>query len=117
MSSLMCRTRFEGKVQGLVNSDTKENVAAKLIKTLAEKDEEKVSPEVYEETMWISTALIVSAEGLPRKLLRAVCMSPVVRFSEAHLTICTECWQWILSARKDLRLSLVQEMLAAFEVS
>jgi len=63
MSSLMCRTRFEGKVQGLVNSDTLENVIAQLRKTLSEEDEGKVSPEVYGETMWIATALIVSTKG------------------------------------------------------
>lgn len=63
MSSVMSRSRYEGKLHGLMKEETEAQVTEKLIRTLAEKDEEKVSKTSYIETMWTATALIVSSEG------------------------------------------------------
>lgn len=36
-------------------------------------------------------------------------------FTKESMTIAVECWQWILTARPDLKLRFLQEMLAAWQ--
>lgn len=53
--------------------------------------------------------------GLNRTLLHAVCWGPVEMFVEDVIRSAIECWQWILSARRDLTLPFMQEMLGAWQ--
>lgn len=54
--------------------------------------------------------------GLPRMLLRYVCASCLNLFTEDAMENSTACWQWILSARHDLTLPFMQEMISAWQV-
>lgn len=54
--------------------------------------------------------------GIPRMLLRCVCASCLNLFTEDAMENSTACWQWILSARHDLTLPFMQEMIAAWQV-
>jgi hypothetical protein len=54
--------------------------------------------------------------GLNRPLLHAICWATIVRFTEDVLRPAIECWQWLLSARRDLTLPFIQEMLGAWQV-
>jgi len=40
-----------------------------------------------------------------------------MRFTEEVMLNATECWQWILSARRELSLAFMLEMLLAWQVS
>jgi phosphatidylinositol 4-kinase len=104
-------------VEGLRKTDSAENVAAKLIVLLRTEDEE-MSQQIYENHIWTATSLLISDEvkgAQARQLLRGICWSPVTRFNEATVRAACECWQWILSARRDLVLQFMQEMLAAWQ--
>lgn len=53
--------------------------------------------------------------GIHRRLLYTVAWSQVELFTEESLTTAVDCWQWILTARPDLKLRFLQEMLAAWQ--
>ena len=50
-------------------------------------------------------------------LLRCACASCLNLFTEDTMENSTACWHWILSARHDLTLPFMQEMIAAWQVS
>ncbi|CAG7725572.1 unnamed protein product, partial [Allacma fusca] len=64
---------------------------------------------------WTTTSLVISCKGLHRQLLHVVCWAPVAKFTEKILMTACECWQWLLSARSDLMLPFLQEMLGAWQ--
>lgn len=54
--------------------------------------------------------------GHCRKLIHAVAWAPVELFTEEAMKTAVECWQWLVTARPDLDLQFLQEMLTAWQV-
>lgn len=55
--------------------------------------------------------------GFCRKLIHAVAWAPVELFTEEAIKTAVECWQWLVTARPDLELRFLQEMLTAWQVN
>lgn len=55
--------------------------------------------------------------GFSRKLIHAVAWAPIELFTEDVMKTAVECWQWLVSARPDLELQFLQEMLTAWQVN
>lgn len=51
-----------------------------------------------------------------RKLLHTVAWSHVELFTETAMKTAIDCWQWLVTARPDLELQFLQEMLTAWQV-
>ncbi|XP_063216675.1 phosphatidylinositol 4-kinase alpha isoform X2 [Bacillus rossius redtenbacheri] len=67
--------------------------------------------------LWRATAMLISTAGVHRNLLHAVAWSQVELFTEVAMTTAIECWQWLVTARPDLELPLLQEMFSAWQCS
>ncbi|KAK0074484.1 hypothetical protein PV325_008278, partial [Microctonus aethiopoides] len=70
---------------------------------------------LHQDALWRATALLISNPGLNRKLLHAVAFSQIELFTHSAMLTAVECWQWILTARPDLKLRFLQEMFAAWQ--
>lgn len=118
ISSLTMRNHFLGQVQGMLQIEKLSSIVADLIHRLTRDPDDKsmITDEVFQESVWIATSLLICHEGLNRLLLHSVCWAPIHRFTENVLRTCCECWQWLLSARKDMTLAFMQEMLSCWQV-
>lgn len=120
ISSLTMRNHYLGQVQGMLQIEKLSSVVAGLIHRLSGEDggggsHKVVSDEMFQESVWLATSLLICHEGLNRLLLHGICWAPIHRFTENVLRTCCECWQWLLSARKDFTLAFMQEMLASWQ--
>ncbi|XP_026685161.1 phosphatidylinositol 4-kinase alpha [Diaphorina citri] len=69
----------------------------------------------HHQALWTATALLISMQGCPRQLLAAVSWSQVELFTEEAMRTAVDCWQWIATAKPELELTLLQEMVAAWQ--
>ncbi|XP_034943088.1 phosphatidylinositol 4-kinase alpha [Chelonus insularis] len=70
---------------------------------------------LHQGALWRATALLISMPGLHRRLLHVVAGSQIDLFTNSAMLTAVECWQWILTARPDLKLRFLQEMLSAWQ--
>ncbi|CAL8078131.1 unnamed protein product [Orchesella dallaii] len=116
ISSLTMRNHYLGQVQGMLQIEKLSAVVTGLIQRLSQDSTDRsITDEMFQESIWIATSLCICHEGLNRVLLHSICWAPIHRFTESVLRSCCECWQWLLSARKDLILAFMQEMLASWQ--
>lgn len=77
-----------------------------------------LATKAFHETIWKITAAIIQMKpGIDEKLLFALTRSPMKLFSSATMKVIVECWNWLLSARPDLEMKFLQEMIAAWHSS
>ncbi|XP_046385278.1 phosphatidylinositol 4-kinase alpha isoform X2 [Ischnura elegans] len=69
----------------------------------------------HREALWRATAMLVSTKEVCRSLLFTVAWSQVEMFTESAMLSAVECWQWLVTARPDLELRFLQEMLSAWQ--
>ncbi|CAL4063043.1 unnamed protein product, partial [Meganyctiphanes norvegica] len=62
-------------------------------------------------------SILISIDRLHRGLLRCICTSCLDLFTDDALENSIACWQWVLSARHDLTLPFMQEMIASWQES
>ncbi|XP_076062775.1 phosphatidylinositol 4-kinase III alpha isoform X2 [Oratosquilla oratoria] len=120
MKGLSLRTRFQGEISGLLFIMTDEQQQTKLVAKVIEdiKDNSAKKNEVqFRQGLWRATGLLIATKGVHRGLLRCVCMSCLDMFTEDSMENSVACWQWILSARHDLTLPFMQEMIASWQDS
>ncbi|XP_023247195.1 phosphatidylinositol 4-kinase alpha isoform X2 [Copidosoma floridanum] len=129
LSMMTTRSWYAGEVAGMLNLVKSES----SIKDQQRSDEENANTLVnrlmdelwracrnkdeneHRSALWRATALLISIPGIHRRLLHTVAWSQVELFSKSAMTAAVECWQWILTARSDLKLRFLQEMLAAWQ--
>ncbi|XP_049766862.1 phosphatidylinositol 4-kinase alpha isoform X1 [Schistocerca cancellata] len=117
MSSLLLRSRSAGEVEGMLQGgETRETLADQLIEAVWNTCKAKDS-EAHHSALWRATALLISTPGVYRKLLHVVAWSQVELFTEKAMMTAVDCWQWLMTARPDLELRFLQEMLAAWQCS
>ena len=72
----------------------------------------------FHETVWkMTAALILIKPGIDEKLVFTVTRAPLKLFNAATMKVVVECWNWLLSARPDLEMKFLQEMIAAWHSS
>lgn len=127
LSMMSTRSWYAGEVAGMLslaedksqspngtNHVGQNTVAERLIDTVSKACEEGNDKE-HRSALWRTTALLISISGIHRPLLHTVAWSQVKLFTEAAMSTAVDCWQWIFTARPDLKLCFLQEMLAAWQ--
>ncbi|XP_066970314.1 phosphatidylinositol 4-kinase alpha isoform X2 [Macrobrachium rosenbergii] len=120
MKSLSLRTHYQGEITGLLLMVTDELQRDRLVQKLMadiKKACEKNREVDFRQGLWRATGLLIATEGIHRGLLRCVCASCLDLFTEDSVENSVACWQWILSARHDLTLPFMQEMITSWQES
>lgn len=121
IASLNTRCRYSGEVAGMLmcgadNETTKSQLAERLIREL-QRCWEKKDIAAHNECVCRVTALLITWKGINRALLHALCWSILELFHHEATRSIVACWQWVLVARADLELPLLQEMSAAWHMT
>ncbi|KAK3879548.1 hypothetical protein Pcinc_015884 [Petrolisthes cinctipes] len=120
MKYLSMRTHYQGEISGLLLMASDETQRDKLITKLLGDIKaacERKSEVDFRQGLWRATGLLIATKGIHRVLLRCACGSGLNFFTEDAMENSAACWQWILSARHDLTLPFMQEMISAWQES
>ncbi len=72
----------------------------------------------FHETVWkITASLILMKPSNDEKLIFHLTRAPLKLFSAATMKVIVECWNWLLSARPDIEMKFLQEMIFAWHGS
>jgi phosphatidylinositol 4-kinase len=72
----------------------------------------------FHETVWkITASLILLKPGNDEKLIFALTRAPLKMFNAATMKVVVECWNWLLSARPDMEMKFLQEMISSWHSS
>ncbi|XP_030382082.1 phosphatidylinositol 4-kinase alpha isoform X1 [Scaptodrosophila lebanonensis] len=119
VSVLCLRSKYAGEISGLLSvlsEEDKVGLAERLVKDVwgacAEKSDAR-----HRGALWRATAYLIICAEIDRKLLHAVATSQVELFTESAMETAVECWQWVLTARQDLELCFIQEMVSAWQTT
>lgn len=117
VSTLSLRSRFSGLVSGMISEDQEKfnTTIDSVIGAIARSAKKDVNPMEHHDAFWTATAMLISYSGFSRKLIHAVAWAPIELFTEDVMKTAVECWQWLVSARPDLELQFLQEMLTAWQ--
>ncbi|XP_047491882.1 phosphatidylinositol 4-kinase alpha-like isoform X2 [Penaeus chinensis] len=120
MKSLSLRTHYQGEISGLLlmvrDESQREQLIAKLLGDIKVACEKKKEVD-FRQGLWRATGLMIFSEGINRRLLRHICSACLDMFTEDAMENSVACWQWILSARHDMTLPFMQEMITAWQES
>lgn len=119
VSVLCLRSQYAGQISGMLSVLGEQEKAA-LADTLvnevwsacAEKSDAK-----HRGALWRATAYLIICADVDRRLLHAVASSQLELFTESAMETAVECWQWVLTARQDLELCFIQEMVSAWQTT
>ncbi|ALC49915.1 PI4KIIIalpha [Drosophila busckii] len=119
VSVLCLRSKYAGEISGLLSvlsEQDKTGLADRLVKDVwgacAEKSDAR-----HRGALWRATAYLIICAEIDRKLLHAVASSQLELFTESAMETAVECWQWVLTARQDLELCFIQEMVSAWQTT
>lgn len=118
VSTLSRRSRFAGQVIGMISKDPEklDSIIDHMIESIMKPSVKNGNPTEHHDALWEATALLISHTGYCRKLIHAVAWAPVETFTEDTMRTAVECWQWLVTAKPDLELQFLEEMLTAWEV-
>ncbi|XP_058838895.1 phosphatidylinositol 4-kinase alpha isoform X1 [Topomyia yanbarensis] len=119
VSVLCLRSKYAGEISGLLSvleDNEKKGLADRLVKDIWDACAEK-SDAQHRGALWRATAYLILCASANRKLLHAISSSQVQLFTESAMETAVECWQWILTARQDLELCFIQEMVTAWQTT
>ncbi|XP_073835112.1 phosphatidylinositol 4-kinase III alpha isoform X2 [Musca autumnalis] len=119
VSVLCLRSKYAGEISGLLSvlsDEEKAGLADRLVNDVWEACREK-SDARHRGALWRATAYLIICSDINRKLLHAVATSQVELFTESAMETAVECWQWVLTARQDLELCFIQEMVSAWQTT
>ena len=72
----------------------------------------------YHETVWkITASLIQMKPGIDERLIFSLTRAPLKLFHSQTMSVIVECWNWLLSARPDMEMKFLQEMIFAWHGS
>ncbi|XP_042899450.1 phosphatidylinositol 4-kinase alpha isoform X2 [Parasteatoda tepidariorum] len=121
VASLHIRCHFAGQIVGLLSAgdgstEFVEGITNKLLSDLAKTWENKDS-ESHDKCLNRVCALLIATKEIDRRLLHALCWSPVELFTDEAMRCAISCWQWLLADRSDMELQFLQEMSAAWQMT
>ncbi|KAF5285106.1 hypothetical protein FQA39_LY16795 [Lamprigera yunnana] len=115
-SAMNLRSKYSGEISGMLhvlgNQARKcltEDLMANVWKACKEK-----SDSIHQEALWRATAMLISSEDFNRQLLHCIAWSQVELFTAKAMRTAIECWQWLVTARSDLEMRFLQEMISAW---
>ncbi|CAG2056481.1 unnamed protein product [Timema podura] len=115
VTKLSLRSRCLGEIESLLKQVGDEKILmGRLIDDLSLACKEKNNEE-HKKALWRATALLIFLPGFSRNLLWAVSWSQVQLFTEEVMSTAVDCWLWLLSARPQLELLFLQEMLSSWQ--
>eukprot|EP00095_Tigriopus_kingsejongensis_P007429 maker-scaffold443_size169656-snap-gene-0.12 protein:Tk07429 transcript:maker-scaffold443_size169656-snap-gene-0.12-mRNA-1 annotation:"phosphatidylinositol 4-kinase alpha isoform x1" len=100
--------------------DAEANEVAKQILTPRKRlDTPKaIAMKKFHDALWkITSSLILLKPAIDDKLMFALTRSPLKVFHSATMKVIVECWNWLLSARPDIEMKFLQEMIFAWHSS
>ncbi|XP_031331988.1 phosphatidylinositol 4-kinase alpha isoform X2 [Photinus pyralis] len=115
-SALNLRSKYHGEVAGMLHvlgPQARIELTEKLIENVWTACREK-SDSIHQEALWRATAMLISNAVLVRKLLHCIAWSQVELFTSKAMRTAVECWQWLVTARPDLEMRFLQDMISAW---
>ena len=120
MLSLCASTK--GQRQGLFDSFVEEMeikaATAKSALTKGNKSLDQKYIKGFHEPIWkITASLIIMKPSMDEKLLFHLARAPLQLFRGEAMTTIIECWNWLLTARPDVEMVFLREMIASWHAS
>lgn len=119
VSVLCLRSKYAGEITGLLSildDEAKKNIANRLVEEIWNACKHS-SNEEYKGALWRATAYLILCTEADRKLVHAIASSQIELFTSDVVETAIECWQWLLTARIDLELSFMREMVMAWQIT
>lgn len=116
LTSMSKRAKYIGEVTGMLNAfgtDGKDKVVNVIIKSVWTACNER-NDKMHRDALWQATALIISTSELNRGLLHCIAHSQVDLFTIEAMRTAVECWQWLITAKPELEIRFLQEMVSAW---
>lgn len=110
------RSMYIGEVIGMLNAfgvagkEKGMNMIIKSVWTAANERNDKA----HRDALWHATALLISTSELNRGLLHCIAHSQVELFTVEAMRTAVECWQWLITAKPELEIRFLQEMVSAW---
>ncbi|XP_065168456.1 phosphatidylinositol 4-kinase alpha isoform X3 [Atheta coriaria] len=116
VSYLTLRSKYAGELNGLMSFCGQENIrdmTGRLLERVWQSCKDK-DVDGHREALWRSTAMLITTPELNRSLLHCIASSQVELFNVEAMTTAVACWQWLITARQDVELRFLQEMVSAW---
>ncbi|GAB6030041.1 hypothetical protein CHUAL_005725 [Chamberlinius hualienensis] len=120
IASMSLRGRYSGEVAGMIEQCKANNSSDELMMKLCSELQKACGLQdsvLHEQANFRICAFLIAVKGLNRNLLHSICWSPISYFTESALETSVACWEWLLSARPDLELPFLSEMVASWQRS
>ncbi|KAK4878018.1 hypothetical protein RN001_010524 [Aquatica leii] len=115
-SAMNLRSKYNGEVGGMLHvlgSQARMDLTESLMSNVWKACREK-SDSIHQEALWRATAMLISSKEFNRQLLHCIAWSQVELFTAKAMRTAIECWQWLVTARADLEMRFLQEMISAW---
>ncbi|XP_073997967.1 phosphatidylinositol 4-kinase III alpha isoform X1 [Rhodnius prolixus] len=113
--SVSKRAKFSGQVAGMLRGPLDiETITDTLIADIEAACQANDNAS-HHDTLWRATALLTSTHGTQRKLLHVLAWSQVELFTAEAMYTAVQCWQWLISARPNIELLWLEEMVTAWQ--
>ncbi|RWS26434.1 phosphatidylinositol 4 kinase-like protein, partial [Leptotrombidium deliense] len=116
VASMNLRSYYLGEVSGMLRVGDSYKTIEKLIACLNESCEQQNVKTHIDYVYKIAAILVVSHEW-DRELIHTLCWTPISLFSDETIESVISCWKWVLAARSDLELQIIQELASAWTTS
>ncbi|XP_017786237.1 PREDICTED: phosphatidylinositol 4-kinase alpha isoform X2 [Nicrophorus vespilloides] len=113
---LTLRSKYSGELTGLLafcGEEKREELTEQLLENVWSACKSR-SDAAHREALWRATAMLISTPKLNRKILHCIASSQVELFTVEAMITAVACWQWLITARQDVELRFLQEMLSAW---
>ncbi|KAK0421370.1 hypothetical protein QR680_015203 [Steinernema hermaphroditum] len=120
LSTLSMRSFYLGQVKGMLatlksidDQAAEQTLVEQLERNLKRACETGCDDEMTATIMQM-TALFISLKETKTRLLHALVWAPLYNFTESTMQLCVMSWNWILVARNEVQLHLLQEMASVW---
>lgn len=118
--SILClRNKYSGEISGLIstiNNEEKSSLNEMLLNEIWNSCKMKLIDK-HKSALWRATAFLIQSNEFSQSLLHAIATSQVDFFNKETVETAIEMWKWIITARTDLELCLIQEMATAWQAT
>lgn len=111
------RSKYIGEVVGMLTiygEKRKEELVNTILQRVWDACKQH-SDALHSDALWQATALLIHTSSFDRNLLHCIAGSQVELFSVEAMKTAVECWHWLITAKPDLEMRFLQEMVAAWK--
>ncbi|TKR67531.1 hypothetical protein L596_023672 [Steinernema carpocapsae] len=122
LSTLSMRSYYLGQVKGMlatlksIDDQTAEQTLVDQLERSLKRACENGCDDEMTATIMQMTALFISLKEMRSRLLHALVRAPLYNFTESTMQLCVMSWNWILVARSEVQLHLLQEMASVWSI-